>query len=186
MNGAYGYKARKAAQAAAFFALKEGGNINVLKLCKLLYLTEREFMSRYDSPMFFDRLVSMDHGPVPSITLNLISGNLDNEDWSSFVSDRAGYNVGAAQGVNFEGLDELSRADVGVLNDLWAELGPMDKYELRDYTHKHCGEWENPHGSSYPIPHERVYKNLNKLDSESLSEDIETYRLVSQQLAQAL
>ena len=56
----YGYKERKAAQVAAYFALKEQGSINVLKLAKLLYLAERESMRLFDEPMFFDRLVSME------------------------------------------------------------------------------------------------------------------------------
>ena len=59
-----GYKARKAAQVAAFFAIKSGGTVNVLKLMKLMYLSEREFISRYDVPMLFDRLVSMKNGPM--------------------------------------------------------------------------------------------------------------------------
>ena len=33
-----------AAQLCAFFALKEGGGINIVKLMKLLYLAERESM----------------------------------------------------------------------------------------------------------------------------------------------
>ena len=55
----YGYKERKAAQTAAFFALRSGGSINILKLAKLLYLAERESMEKFDEPLFYDRLVSM-------------------------------------------------------------------------------------------------------------------------------
>jgi len=186
MLGAWGYNARKAAQAAAFYSLREGGDINVLKLCKLLYLTEREFMDRYDDPMFYDELVSMEHGPVPSITLNLISGHIEHEDWDAFISDRSGYSVGAADGVSYDSLNELSKADTKVLSYLWDKFGGMDRYQLRDYTHDNCPEWENPHGSSAPIPHARVYKNLKKDDSEALSDDIESYRIVSQNLALAL
>ena len=47
----HGYSARKAAQVAAFFAIKEGGAINVLKLAKLLYLSDREHLSQYDFPI---------------------------------------------------------------------------------------------------------------------------------------
>ncbi|WP_217127084.1 hypothetical protein [Hydrogenophilus thiooxidans] len=32
----------------------------------------------------------------------------------------------------------------------------MGKWEIRDWTHKHCPEWEDPQGSSYPIPFERL------------------------------
>ena len=186
MLGAWGYNARKAAQAAAFYSLSEGGSVNVLKLCKLLYLTEREFMDRYDEPMFYDRLVSMDHGPVPSITLNLINGLSEHDDWNEFVKDRADNTVGTADGITFDSLNELSKADTEILSYLWGKFGGMDGFELRDYTHENCPEWENPHGSSDPIPHVRVFKNLKKEDSEALSDDIKSHRIVSQNLALAL
>jgi hypothetical protein len=52
------YNVRKAAQVTAFFAKKQGGAIDVLKVAKLLYCS----------------IVSMPHGPVTSMTLNYING----------------------------------------------------------------------------------------------------------------
>ncbi|MGA9893403.1 MAG: type II toxin-antitoxin system antitoxin SocA domain-containing protein, partial [Xanthobacteraceae bacterium] len=75
-----GYNVRKAAQITAFFAKKEGGSIAVLKVAKLLYLADREFMAAYDLPMLFDELVSMPHGPVTSNTLNYINGMEEQRD----------------------------------------------------------------------------------------------------------
>lgn len=186
MIGQWGYNARKAAQAAAYYALKAGGEINVLKLVKILYLTEREFMIRYDDPMFYDRFVSMDHGPVPSITLNLINGLNESEDWSEFLSGRSGHDIGVANdNISVDSLDELSRADIDVLADLWEKFSGFNRYQLRDYTHKYCPEWEDPHGSSTPIPHERVFKFLDKEDSAELSNDIEKHRHLANNLAAA-
>lgn len=181
-----GYNVRKAAQVVAFFVLKADGAINVLKLSKLIYLAEREFMERYDAPMFYDRLVSMDHGPVTSISLNLINGFLEHEDWARFVAGRSNYDVGlASPSLTPEALDELSPADLEVLQSLWDRFGDFSKYRLRDYTHDACKEWENPHGSSTPIPHERVFKFLNKENSEELAENIERYRATAALFEQA-
>jgi Protein of unknown function (DUF4065) len=66
---AFWFNVKKAAQVAAFFALKQGGQIHVLKLTKLVYLSDREFMDRYDIPITGDKLVSMDHGPVNSVII---------------------------------------------------------------------------------------------------------------------
>jgi hypothetical protein len=96
-----GYDVRKAAHAAAFFALKQGGAINVLKLSKLLYLAERGFIEQFDAPMFYDDLASLPDGPVTSITLNLINGDLEHEEWSKIVGPRSGYNIPAQQGKVF-------------------------------------------------------------------------------------
>ena len=65
------FTTRKVAQMAAYFAECSGGTINILKLIKLMYLADRESMHRHGTPISFDRFVSMDHGPVPSQSLNL-------------------------------------------------------------------------------------------------------------------
>lgn len=183
----YGYSPRKAAQVAAFFALQAGGAINVLKLAKLLYLSDREHLARYDLPILFDKFVSMDHGPVTSITLNYISGcEEDRDDWSSFVSDRAGYDVGvASDDLKVEDLDELSDAEIDTLQAVWEKFGGMGKYEIRDWTHDHCGEWEDPHGSSSPIPYERVLKFLGKEHSAEIDRHIEAVRGIDKALSYA-
>lgn len=179
-----GYDVRKAAQVVAFFALKDGGSINVLKLSKLLYLVEREFMARHDAPMFYDKLVSMPDGPVASVTLNLINGNAEHDRWSEIVAKREGYDIRPAQGMTFEALDELSRADLDVLNDLWARFGKFDKYFLRDWTHKpeNIPEWVDPEGSSLPIHHADVFKHLKKERVDVLIEDIEERRALARSL----
>jgi len=175
----FGYKERKAAQVAAFFTSKSGGEINVLKLAKLLYLTERESMHRFDEPMFFDRLVSMDHGPVTSISLNHVNGLQDSDHWDEFISDRSGHNVGLVEGRTEDDFDQLSRADIQILNDLWDQFGGMTQYQVRDWTHKNCPEWENPHGSSNPIGHDRIFKFLKKENADDLANDVIGYRHVA-------
>ena len=53
-----GFKSRKAAQMAAFFAVKSAmpnhGMIEKLKLIKLIYFSEREHLKQYRLPMLFD------------------------------------------------------------------------------------------------------------------------------------
>ncbi len=173
----YGYREVKAAQVAAWFALKAGGRINVLKLAKLMYLAERESMAAYDEPMFYDRLVSMDHGPVTSISLNCINGLTESEVWPRYIGGRAGYDILCAEGVGPEDLDHLSRADLRILDDLWHRFGHLHQFDLRDWTHANCPEWENPHGSSTPIPHGRVFKFLDKPNAEYLAEAVLQHRL---------
>ena len=176
---------RKAAQVAAFFALKQGGEINVLKLTKLIYLADRRFMQKFDAPLLGDELVSMDHGPVNSMTYDCINGSqADRADWNQFITDRLAYSIGVASpAVTIARLDELSRADTEVLEETWASFGHMTKYEIRDYTHRNCPEWEDPHGSSTPIPYERVFKYLAKSDAAELAENVQQERALSRALA---
>lgn len=181
-----GYDVAVASQVAAFFALKSGGQINVLKLSKLLYLAEREYMKRYDEPMFYDKLCSMPDGPVASITLNLINGNLENEVWSDFIAPRGGYEIKIQPGVALDGLDHLSAADVELLELLWGQFGKMGKYAIRDWTHikENVPEWEDPAGSSKPIRHEDVFRHLGKDDADGLTASIAEHREISALLNQ--
>ena len=183
-----GYNVRKAAQVTAFFAQKQGGAIDVLKVAKLLYLADREFMSRYDFPILFDRFVSMPHGPVTSMTLNYINGTLeeDRDRWNDFVEGRANNKVGVArQNMSFDELDELSEAEIHVLEATWDQFGHMSAWEIRNWTHTNCPEWEDPDGSSTPIPYVRVLKFLHKENSAEIAAEIETRRSLDQSLEQA-
>lgn len=167
------FNVRKAAQVAAFFALREGGEINVLKLTKLVYLSDRAFMKKYDAPILCDRLVSMDHGPVNSLTLNYINGTAESDDWNEFISDRAGHMVALGKAnTQVDDLDELSDAEVEVLESVWEFFGHYDRFALRDYTHTHCPEWEDPHGSSNPIRYAQVFKFLGKANGADLEDRV--------------
>ncbi len=150
------FNAKKAAQVAHFFCRKEGGEIDVLKLVKLIYLADRQHMAQHGFPIINDRFVSMPHGPVNSITLNHIGGNIQSEIWSEYISDRANYKVAARRKDKDESLGELSAAELESMKQVWAQFGKFDKWQLRDWTHDNCPEWEDPNGSSEGLPHERV------------------------------
>lgn len=175
-----GYEPLRAAQVAAFFAIKEGGSINVLKLTKLLYLAERRHIELYDEPMFFDRYVSMNKGPVPSATYDLISGSERNADWDCFISDKADHKVGLRSlNITIESLDQLSKSDLRILQSLWDDLGDKDQWELVEFTHDNCPEWDDPKGSAFPIKLEHLLKFLGKDDVEGIAADIHSWRNAS-------
>lgn len=179
------FNARKAAQVSAFFANKQGKRIDILKLIKLVYLADRRNMQDFGHPILNDRFVSMPHGPVNSITLNYVNGAVeDHRDWDEFVGRRYGYSVGATRRFSHEELDELSEADCETLERVWVEFGHMDKWELRDWTHRNCPEWEDPDGSANPIPYARVFKFLGSDDPEELAESVYDDRRIDELFAQ--
>jgi uncharacterized phage-associated protein len=175
------YNVRKVAQVVAFFASKEGGTINVLKLAKLLYLSDRQNMKEYDFPITYDDFVSMPNGPVNSITLDYINGTRYHGimQWQEFIDGRTNYDISATRVFEERELNELSRADLGTLNAIWQKFGHMNKYQLVEWTHRNCGEWRDPDGSSEPIEYVRVFEGLNKENAEELAHDIETEKALS-------
>ncbi len=173
-----GYDVKKAAQVAAFFAIEAGGKINILKLTKLMYLADRDHLEQYDYPILFDKIVSMPHGPVNSLTYNYSSGGLEDDFWNYYITDRDMHDLGVTKKFNIDELDQLSDAEVQVMKLIWTKFGHMNQFELVDYTHKYCKEWNDPNGSSEPISYETVFKFLGKDDSAMLSRAIEEERLL--------
>ena len=158
------FNERKVAQMAAFLLGKGGDRMPHLKLMKLLYLSDREAMERYGFPISGDCIVAMPHGPVLSMTLNLMDGDVESlpGGWDSLISDKENHELSLKGSVTRSDLDELSQADIDVLEAVWARFGHMGKYEIRDYTHDHCPEWTDPNGSSNPIPYEKVFRALGR------------------------
>lgn len=162
------FNERKAAQMAAFFlGQAPEGRMSHLKLMKLLYLAEREAVRCFGRPMVGDRLVSMPHGPVLAQTLNLMDGDSESESggWEDWISDKENHEVALRNSYDRARLDELAPAELSVLQSIWAKFGAMDKWTIRDWTNKHCAEWKDPNGSSYPIQYETLARALGFDDS---------------------
>ncbi len=180
------FDVRKAAHVAAFFTKREGGSINVLKLVKLIYLADRKYMERYDTTILNDRFVSMNYGPVNSTTLNYINGcQEDHDNWECMISDRAGHEVGlSCPDISEDDLTALSDAEIGVLSEIWLQFGHMDRFEIAEWTHDNCPEWEDPEWSSTPIPFARIFGALGKTNGRELAQQIEAERVLDRHLAE--
>lgn len=175
------FNVRKAAQVAAYFAMRQGKRISILKLVKLVYLADRQSMREFGHPILDDKFVSMPHGPVNSYTYNYINGMFGEcPEWSEFVGSRFGNNIGAVGQIDVDDLDELSDADLSALKQVWEDFGGMSPWELRQWTHDNCPEWEDPEGGSEPIPHSRIFKFLGHNDGEELADDIQQKRSIDE------
>lgn len=182
------YSAAKVAQMAAFFTQKQGGRINVLKLTKLLYLADREAIARHGRPISYDRPVSMPHGPVGSRTFDLLNGFVGGPagaQWEEWVSSRSNYDVSVNRLFSRADLDELSDADLEVLERVWRTFGHMHRRTLCEWTHEHCSEWKDPHGSSQPIEEvsRLIAVGIAAEEAQELAEEIEAEREIDAQFA---
>lgn len=185
-EGAYlmGYNARKAAQTIAYFAIKSGSTaLDIIKAVKLVYLADRESIARYGFPIQDEDRVSMRHGPVNSATYSCINGEYDlsANGWADFLSDKADHKIGLARpDLSVNDLDELSDADVAVLDAVWARFGGMGKWELRDWTHEdgNVPEWEDPGRTSDLIPIERIMAYLNVPDPKGQAKLVKEFNKI--------
>lgn len=158
-----GYNARKAAETIAYFIIKSGSyQMNVLKAIKLVYLADRESLKQYGYPIQNEDRVSMPFGPVNSVTLNYMNNDSQlmksmgyDGGWSDILTDRTKTHHLILQNRNLsvDDFDELSQADMDILDQIWKTFGHMDQFKLSDWTHnpENVPEWQDPQGSSIPI-----------------------------------
>lgn len=185
------YSDRCAAQVAAFFLYKAGGRLTILKLMKLLYLAERLSLQKYGEPITYDSLVSMPHGPVLSMTLNHINGMINSSPggWDEWISDRENREVSLVDPSMIRSpeldLPALSETDLEVLYETWDRFGHMSASQLRNFTHDHCPEWKDPHGSSIPIDYRSLFNAFGFASekTDALIERLEGHRYLNEAFA---
>lgn len=160
------FREERTTQAAARLIQLEGGTINHMKLIKLLYIAERRALLRWGRPITFDWYVSMPHGPVLSFTLDKINQQAapgSESYWHRYISERRNHEISLKDASEIPN-DQLSPAEEALLDEVYAEFGKLNQWELRDYSHT-LPEWQDPKGSRLPIRIEDI------LLSEGLSDD---------------
>lgn len=182
------FNAKKAAQVIAYLALKDQTrSLPVIKAIKLVYLSDRDSIQNWGAPILNEQHVSMPHGPVNSETYSHVNGEHDLGacGWSDYLDDRANHQIAARPGITTEDLDELSDADIECLDRTWSRFGHMGKWEIRDWTHdrKNVPEWEDPNGSSRPIPLERIMTAVGIEDADEAVALIRDYREIDRVFA---
>jgi uncharacterized phage-associated protein len=176
---AKGFNSKKAAQVIAYLALKSPSHrLHVVKAVKLVYLADRMCLESYGFPIIDDDRVSMPHGPVNSTTYRYINGECESADWSSLLRDRSNHEVSLKSHAHVDDWDELSDAEIDILDTVWDRFGGMNQWQLRDWTHekKNVPEWEDPNGSSMPIPMSRILRMLRVDAAEDQASLIEDHR----------
>ncbi|HEY3856810.1 MAG TPA: Panacea domain-containing protein [Verrucomicrobiae bacterium] len=168
------FNCTKAAQAGAFLLNKAGGSMDKYLFIKMLYIADRESLSKWGEPITGDLPVSMEHGPVLSIIYDLTKGESPGHraSWSPYISD-------ADDQTNQVSLkadptrDQLSNNEVRILESVYSKFKDYTWKRIKDYCHSFA-EYEDVGKSSEPIRIESILKALGKTP-EQIAE-IEKYR----------
>lgn len=178
------FNIHKAAQAAHFFISRAGGEMEILKLVKLLYLADRQSLEKRRVPVVGGTYCSLRHGPITSEILDLINDGTREGDspWEQLISDRANHRVAAASLP--AGYDALSPSEVRLLDEVWERFGGKEKWELVEWTHRHCEEWSDPRGGRAEISARRLAESFAWKASEI--DDFETELAAQSRLQEIL
>lgn len=155
----------KVAQACAVLLKTEPTRrMTRLRLLKLLYIADRQYLKEHGRPITGDDPVAMDNGPVLSATYDLIRGKGEGAaDWQRYLPNvgRRDIELGEDPGVG-----KLSRFEIAKLQQVADDLAEQDDWAVADLTHQFA-EWEKnrpPKGSSRPIPLDDVLGAVGLLD----------------------
>lgn len=179
-----GFRSRKAAQLAALFANFAGGTIEKLKLVKLIYLAERDFLGEYHFPMLFDEFYSLYNGPVCSATLNGIDGVIHGEIWDHYITRHGKDRIVAVKKFAPTAYDELSAAERSMATKIWTEFGHKTAGQLVEYTHKKCPEWVGvKEGRRLPIRYSDILAAFGESNADAIDHQIDQMRRAESALA---
>ena len=174
----------KAAQAAHFFITRAGGEMEILRLVKLLYLTDRRSLEARRIPVVGGTYYSLKHGPITSEVLDLINDGTreGNSPWEQMISDRANHRIAANGAV--ETYDALSPSEMRLLEEVWQQFGATAQWDLVAWTHRHCEEWSDPRGGRAEISARKLAESFAWKPSEI--DDFETELAAQSRLQEIL
>jgi uncharacterized phage-associated protein len=181
------FNERKVTQAAAFLLKLRGGRMKYIKLLKLLYLADRKSLLERGLPISTDRYVSMDDGPVLSITYNLIQGDYRNTEhiWSSVIVPAEDFDVRLKDPQGDISIGQLSRAEIRTLQSVFDVYGSWNRWKLIDEVMHKLPEWTDPNGSMIPIEVRDILQRspLSVADQTVIEEELENLTVAQNVLA---
>lgn len=158
------FNEKKATQVAARFLVFAGQRLPYMSLLKLMYITDREALRRWGTPVTNDRYVSMKLGPVLSGVYDLLVIPREVPTyWHRYISSPEKYEVSL---LGDPGDDQLSRAEEKLIEEIFATYGQQSQWQLSDLTHE-FPEWEDPDGSSTPIDVKDILHAVGVDDDEA-------------------
>ena len=166
---------RKATQAACYLLSLNDGQMNYMKLIKLLYLSDR-YILNYSNSITTDSYVSMNNGPVTSNIYDLIKeGRMDSGSyWSSRIHT---VDHDAVLIKNDSNYDYLSQMEMEVIQSINERFRTVREWDVMDYCHKNLSEWQYPSGSTIQITVEDIIRA--EKSGEEADENIEETALAA-------
>jgi uncharacterized phage-associated protein len=129
----------KAVNALAFFSRQGVSGLDHMKIAKMVFLADRAHLLRYGRTITGDSYVCMEHGPVPSITRDMVNARIaedpDAESMLDYFEVRRSGKYPELIAKRDADLEVFSDSDIEVLTEVIERHGPESAWNLRDFTH---------------------------------------------------
>jgi len=133
------YDIEKVANTIKFFISKDVKHLGKTKLMKLLFFADKEHLSRYGIPIFYDKYFKLPHGPVPSLTLNIIDSlneveNYDLMEYSNILKEHISIKEVHRNGFILNGFEAKKPFDSEVFSKSELEVLELIAIKYKDIT----------------------------------------------------
>lgn len=154
--------------------------MNYTKLIKLLYLADRGAFLNWGRPLSGDKYFSMKWGPVLSEVHDLITEMPpESQDtfWPQYISAPSNFEVELKAD---PGDDELSRAEVRLIGEIFAAYGNYEPFDLVRLLHKTLPEWKEVQSGRIQIEYREILQAGGKSpeDIEEIESELDSLRMV--------
>jgi uncharacterized phage-associated protein len=129
----------KLINALAFFSRHGVAELDQMKIAKLVFLADRIHLLRYGRPITGDQYVCMEHGPVASVTRNLVNARLADDPDVTEMNEY--FDVGRSRQYpeliarREPDLEVFSETDIEVLTEVAEKFGSKTAWQLRELAH---------------------------------------------------
>jgi uncharacterized phage-associated protein len=156
---------KKAMASVAFLAERSGGQLDMFLGLKSLYIADRQALIQTGKTITGDSFRSLPKGPVLLTVYKLFKGSAEPElqkQWDACFTERMNHSIKMKCAVSVDSLSDRDKEFLSIAQD---EVNSMAPWDVADWLHKTCPEWEDPQGNSLPLPPEKI------LRAAGLSED---------------
>ncbi|MCF8308165.1 MAG: SocA family protein [Bacteroidales bacterium] len=144
-----GFDYQKAVQVLNYFANKDNGTIDKMKVIKLIWLSDRAHLRQYGRPVLRDEYYAMKYGPVPSNTADLASNNefLDDPQ-KNYRNDYLDGNTHerTIRSIKEVDLSYFSESDIEIMDKVYSKFGEKEQFDLSNISHNYP-EWKQFEGA---------------------------------------
>jgi uncharacterized phage-associated protein len=166
MGVVFKFDIEKTIAAVAFLAKQEDGRLDMFLSIKMLYLADKTSLASWGKPITGDKFVSMPKGPVLSKTYNLFKGIGTAKElsaWNSNFGETVNNSIRLLKATDY---DILSEEEIDTLEWARKEVNNYAPWDVADWLHQTCPEWEDPHGSSRRIDPAVILRNAGRTEDE--------------------
>lgn len=167
------FDSEKFVQVLAYLAQARLPRLDKLKAAKLLYFCDKYHLLRYGRPVLGDVYFCLDHGPVPSASLNLMNDAITPicikgmkqpflEMFAKYLA--VDHKPAYPEFISKEApeFDLLSKSELEALDATIKKYGKYTPWRLRELTHADptwtVPDDERPHGSRAQIPYDLFFE----------------------------